>query len=229
MLTADNLRPIIAKWFASVILYKQHVVIDDSCNPPWDCSGQPKITGKLNLEDYDKLEGFLEEYTGNSQATYVSGCGLYHETFEDDLENLVQEQVHTHMMADGAPNDSEDWSDDLWDEETNLICAVLKSCSQWSCKELFAEGDFSARMDEAIAQADAKVRVMEREAKVYAGRDLINKHGLVFNKTVCKKTLQWTAARSKLLKLSEDERKCVALVLNASESIRRALENGKVP
>ena len=33
--------------------------------------------------DYEKLTDFLEETTGESMATYVSGCGLWYRSYRD--------------------------------------------------------------------------------------------------------------------------------------------------
>lgn len=63
-------------------------------DPPWDHSGQ--LFSKLSepqfkVNHYKKVGDFFEEYTGNSKASYLSGCGLFHETYGDQYEEWVAE------------------------------------------------------------------------------------------------------------------------------------------
>lgn len=63
-------------------------------DPPWDCSGTlVKINKKFNLHDYKKVGNFLEEYNGNMKATYMSGLGFVPETFEEDVEYLINDEI----------------------------------------------------------------------------------------------------------------------------------------
>jgi hypothetical protein len=44
------------------------------------------------MEEYEKVEDFLEEYTGNSVATYISRHGLAHETYREKYLEWFEEQ-----------------------------------------------------------------------------------------------------------------------------------------
>ncbi|MDF2725769.1 MAG: hypothetical protein K0Q59_5447, partial [Paenibacillus sp.] len=45
------------------------------------------------IEDYSKVEDFLEEYSGQTIASYVSGCGLFNQTYEDKYEEIINNFV----------------------------------------------------------------------------------------------------------------------------------------
>jgi hypothetical protein len=43
------------------------------------------MTGKrYNLEDYPTPEYFLNEYNGSSHPSFMSGCGMFHDTYNND-------------------------------------------------------------------------------------------------------------------------------------------------
>lgn len=55
---------------------------DDGC--PYDISGQIRPNGKISLNQ--TISEFLEnEYSGNKEATYISGMGFYYNSYGDEL------------------------------------------------------------------------------------------------------------------------------------------------
>ncbi|MDY0406069.1 hypothetical protein P5G51_012320 [Virgibacillus sp. 179-BFC.A HS] len=69
--------------------------ISHDFDPPWDHSGtliSCSTNVNFNLADYEKVGDFLEEYTGNSVATYISRHGLFHETYRDKYSEWFEEQ-----------------------------------------------------------------------------------------------------------------------------------------
>lgn len=71
--------------------------ISHDLDPPWDHSGtlfSCSTNGNFKLADYEKVEDFLEEYTGNSVATYISRHGLCHETYREKYSGWLEEQYH---------------------------------------------------------------------------------------------------------------------------------------
>src|SRR5690625_2480567 len=60
--------------------------ISHDADPEWDHSGILYTNfpnENFDVADYESVDDFLEEYTGNSIATYVSHYGLHHETYRD--------------------------------------------------------------------------------------------------------------------------------------------------
>lgn len=66
--------------------------IDYSQNVPYDCSGEIyMVSEKFDKNDYSSLGDFLDEYTGNREATYCSGCGWGYPTYGDELDYFLTE------------------------------------------------------------------------------------------------------------------------------------------
>lgn len=61
----------------------------------YDVSEHARPTGKrLDIHDYLTIKEFLEELTGNTIATYVSGAGLRAETYEDYFQDLIMRKKY---------------------------------------------------------------------------------------------------------------------------------------
>ncbi|WP_062198105.1 hypothetical protein [Massilibacterium senegalense] len=69
----------VVRWFVMIILIEKKYIVDHSCDPPWDFSGQLLCTYEnFRLTDYETLQDFLEnEYTGQSIASFMSNCGFF--------------------------------------------------------------------------------------------------------------------------------------------------------
>lgn len=89
-----NYNSLIAKWFARSVLEGEKCVIDHSLDPPWDDSGRVVNTSEMfDISDYSKVDHFLEEYTGASRASFISGMGMFHDIYRDDLQEITEEWV----------------------------------------------------------------------------------------------------------------------------------------
>jgi len=91
----DDYVQLVANWFAYIILNNKKYKIDHSLDPPWDNSGMVICNnGQFNLKEYVTLNDFLKkEYTGESYASYVSGHGIYHYTYEEEFEQITFEWI----------------------------------------------------------------------------------------------------------------------------------------
>ncbi|MFU0783668.1 MAG: hypothetical protein ACFWT2_11390 [Thermoanaerobacterium thermosaccharolyticum] len=45
-------------------------------------------------KDYDIVCDFLQELNGQQKASYISGCGLYAETLEDDINEIIDDMCY---------------------------------------------------------------------------------------------------------------------------------------
>lgn len=48
---------------------------------------------RYNIDDYELVKEFLDEYTGDSEASCVPGYGLHYTTFEDSYRELILEKL----------------------------------------------------------------------------------------------------------------------------------------
>jgi hypothetical protein len=101
------------------------IVRDD--DPPWDCSGSARryqADPLMLLSRHQTLEEWLtSEYTGNSRASYVSGMGLFWQTYEDDLNETIAEQV-SELISDQLKPALQPLDDDGWDEVVEDVFEV---------------------------------------------------------------------------------------------------------
>ncbi len=58
---------------------------------PYDHSGELIKIGKLDINNYQILEDFLKEYTGESSPSYCSGYGLNFQTYEEEFIQIIEE------------------------------------------------------------------------------------------------------------------------------------------
>ncbi|MFO7814514.1 MAG: hypothetical protein R6V14_02030 [Halanaerobiales bacterium] len=95
----NNYVQLVANWFAYVILNNNKHEIDHSLDPPWDNSGMiTDIDEQFDLNDYATFNDFIErEYTGESNASYVSGHGMYHYTYEEPFEQITLEWLTSQL------------------------------------------------------------------------------------------------------------------------------------
>ena len=90
---------LVANWFAYIILNNNKHEIDHRLDPPWDNSGMiTDIEEKFDLDDYATFNDFIKrEYTGESNASYVSGHGMYHYTYEEPFEQITLEWLTSQL------------------------------------------------------------------------------------------------------------------------------------
>ena len=92
----------------------------------WDISGKVEEV-KENVLDYvstlemDEIdESFLSLlYNGNSQASYVSGCGFFYENYYDAIISDIESELYSRLSDLNNLND-EDIDDDLYDYVTEI-------------------------------------------------------------------------------------------------------------
>ena len=76
------------------------IEITHDYDPPFDCSGQAYRTHEYyRLMDYQTFEDFLEEYNGASQASYMSGCGLFWRTYSDEIEDEIRDENYDYCKT----------------------------------------------------------------------------------------------------------------------------------
>jgi len=99
----------VAKW---IIDDPDEVVLDFSRDPPWDCSGRPVATGRKLVEAIGlegKISTFLEALTGEQRPSFLSGMGLFAESFEDLLcekyQHLFSDRLVALLLADKSDPD----------------------------------------------------------------------------------------------------------------------------
>ena len=157
-----DFRAIVATWLATAILYAERCLIDHDDDPPWDCSGKVCIDeGSFILSDYQKLSDFLEELTGNTEASYESGCGFFHTTYEKALQYIVWNYIH--QVFQSQFQDYDNWSNDVEDASCEFSTYLMEVSCEWSCVELFEEGLTTARLQHAQSQLN-KNSVVENQA-----------------------------------------------------------------
>ncbi|MHB1646164.1 MAG: hypothetical protein ACYCSW_06595 [bacterium] len=130
----------------------------------YDISEYPKDTKQhFKLEDYKTVGDFLKEYTGNTVATYISGNGISAETYEDDIEEQLDNAIShiiNDIFAEYKINKEEEDSvrDDIYDKliENNLSgIAILETIVKTSSfKDMIlkhkdiADNIYKTRLDE---------------------------------------------------------------------------------
>jgi hypothetical protein len=104
-----NKRSIDSIRFTVCELFSRYVIdgtllenISHDYDPPWDCSGtliKEKIGENCTFLYLLKKYGTLGEwtkntYTGATIATGVSGCGFNHETYEDEVMQIIEDTLY---------------------------------------------------------------------------------------------------------------------------------------
>jgi hypothetical protein len=88
----------ISTWVAYEFLTGTKYTLAHKLDPYWDHSGQ-LIEDKSGheLSDYLTLSDFLDEFSGNSIATYISGIGLAYERLESILQDDIDIWIHEEL------------------------------------------------------------------------------------------------------------------------------------
>lgn len=110
---------------------KEILRISYESDPEWDCSGETVKSGfTIDLGGMRRIYDLLGHYSGNTEATYVSGCGLRHRQVRDEILDMIRDfisdrsqiKVHQAMLelvgiSEGSIND-DNWeviSDYIWE------------------------------------------------------------------------------------------------------------------
>ncbi|MFM9280610.1 hypothetical protein [Paenibacillus jiagnxiensis] len=84
----------LAEELAYDFMFAPKYKITHSYDPPWDCSGMLLRTNEsFSIDEYNSVEDFFDEYTGQTTASYMSGMGLLHNRFEEKYEYIIREFV----------------------------------------------------------------------------------------------------------------------------------------
>lgn len=161
----------IAALFASKLLYNTRIVIKHDGDPPWDRSGRAVNTyQEFDINDYQYVADFLREYNGQKDASYVSGHGFYHKTFEDEFHDKILElwvdclkKYFEILKKDNKKSlinilniDEEELNGDyyIWDPFYEIIVdqidlqyyVILEKISKIKAKSFFKKGEFLAKL-----------------------------------------------------------------------------------
>ena len=126
----------------------KHIPSDAS----WDISGKVEEV-KENVLDYvstlemDEIdESFLSLlYNGNSQASYVSGCGFFYENYYDAIISDMESELYS-RLSDLNNLDNEDIDDGLYDYITEIekewIYDILTEFTKENVIEILKDNKF---------------------------------------------------------------------------------------
>lgn len=90
----QRLMDIICEELAYILMFFPKYAVTHEFDPPWDCSGiLIKLNEKFSSKDYACVADFLKEYTGQSRASYVSGCGFFYVRYEEYFEDVIRDFV----------------------------------------------------------------------------------------------------------------------------------------
>jgi hypothetical protein len=79
------LLPKVAEMVAHAVLFEERKALTHDLDPEWDSSGMLEVhsEGRAFPLDYRRLSDFLDELTGESMPTHMSGCGLHYGAYRD--------------------------------------------------------------------------------------------------------------------------------------------------
>lgn len=101
--TSTDIQPIIDKIIEYTLCLKaieNRAVYEVShdFDPSWDCSGHLfRTKEKLSISSTKTLEEISDMYNGNTTASYLSGCGLFHDRFIQDVEENVKSFLYDYV------------------------------------------------------------------------------------------------------------------------------------
>lgn len=186
-------------------------------DPPWDSSGslfRDHKRDRYNIDDYELVKEFLDEYTGDSKASCVPGYGLHHTTFEDSyrewiLEKLWKEyfsylennyiseikSIGENTFDDGYERDLVDTMIDLsyeFDEflveDYERIENLLNEIGNLNAKQTYITGEAKAkkRLEEEWAKLEklSKQKELEKESFLELWNILQEKYKLEYERNI---------------------------------------------
>lgn len=90
----QRLVDIICVELAYTIMFSPKYAVSHEFDPPWDHSGMLiKLNEGFSSKDYASVADFLEEYTGESKASFMSRHGFFHVKYEEYFEDMIREFV----------------------------------------------------------------------------------------------------------------------------------------
>ena len=138
----------LARWsmelFTEWLLDGKTFQVDHSFDPPGDHSGIlicRKLTEEERREIMSKTLGewMRSQYSGNSTASYESGCGLFHDDYQKVIEDYVQDRI-TDVLKSQIP-DEEWWelieSDDFVFFEADIQSHIVEAIQSIPTSEAY--------------------------------------------------------------------------------------------
>lgn len=126
-------------WLANSITRNKRAEIEVvDCGYDYSTYGR-RTNQPFCVSDFNTVRDFLNEPTGNTTATYVSGYGMAAETYKDDFLQDALEQINNWIEKQGyfeGMNDDERF--DAWDELTDALIVADVSEDIW-LEEFFCE------------------------------------------------------------------------------------------
>lgn len=90
----QRLMDIICAELAYIVMFFPKYAVSHEFDPPWDCSGMLiNLNENFSSKDYACVADFLEEYTGQSRASFVSGHGFFYVRYEEYFEYMIRDFV----------------------------------------------------------------------------------------------------------------------------------------
>jgi hypothetical protein len=138
----------LARWsmdlFTEWLLDGKTFDVDHSFDPPGDHSGI-LICRKLTEEERREIMGktlgewMRSQYSGNSTASYVSGCGLFHDDYQKVIEDHVQGRITDILKS--QVSDEEWWEitdrDDFFFFEADIQSHIVEAIQSIPTREAY--------------------------------------------------------------------------------------------
>lgn len=192
----SEFRQLAAVEVADAILYGDRYEHHLPSDAIFDYSGElRKKEGGFNLSNYSTVGDFLEEYTGEREASFCSGYGWNYTRYENNLErmamefigdvaqktcNKIVEENKDFVIEIIGCNDLDNLGDELLtyiyedhDCYDNMIQGyeVLENITELPLEILYNEGEFQAKRNKQEANKKAKQRA--EKISVYKDRATI--------------------------------------------------------
>ena len=136
---------------------------------------------RYNIDDYELVKGFLDEYTGDSEVSCVPGYGLHHTTFEDRYRELVLERLwkeYCSYLENNYISEIKSIGENIFDDgyERDLVDTMIDLSYEFDeflvedyerIKNLLNEiGNLNAKQTYITGEAKAKKRLEEERAEL---------------------------------------------------------------
>jgi hypothetical protein len=165
-------------WFVRWVMTGVDIEIIHDYDPPWDGSGSPRrqpADPMMLLIRHDSLDSWMTaEPTGQSRASYLSGMGLFWDTYEDQLQEEIDSRVYhllrTHWLKlRDYPDDFELSEDPDWEElfsvELHLQQALRLFVGRITTADAWKQYESVVHAQIAEERRQATIRQAEYERK----------------------------------------------------------------
>jgi len=172
----------LARWsmelFTEWFLDGETFEVDHSFDPPGDHSGRLVCRKLTEEERREIMSGTLGEwmrcqYSGASTASFVSGCGLFHDDYQKVVEDHVQESISEVIRSQVSEEEwwdlmeDDDFADFEVDLRFNIVEAIqvipTKDAYQWCEKEVLRR-----RVQREIENQNRQSYLAECRRRAYA-------------------------------------------------------------